>query len=127
MKYDLDVIDELLTRWHHWCNTLGDELELPKVVSACAMWSCGRNYDWQNGVQDAKIHETQMEAVHFAVEGMAHPWNAAVHERAKNLTMRPGARVFRSPRLPEGDAERGEVIAQAMEMLGGRLAAEGVI
>ena len=114
----LGIIDDLLCSWHKWADRWS-----PWVGhGSCAMFAgvkSSRQFDSEDDVADAAIHNTQMKAVDFHVSEMCDEYRTALQMCARNLST--GAAVWRSPRLPEDVEKCREVVTAAKVELLSRL------
>lgn len=126
------ILDDLLSRWHHWMKGKplngmdGNPDPLFKQANTRSGW------DSADDVLDREIEANIMAAVDFHVSGdqrgqggLAEPYRSAIYILARNCYT--GRKVWISPRLPRDPLERGRVIAEARAKLTGKLIAAGVM
>lgn len=132
MAHEFDVLDDLLSRWHHWMK--GKPLNGADHVADPTFKEANTRGTWDSASeildreQEAKI----MATVDFQVSGdsrgqggMAEPYRSAIYCLARNCYT--GRKVWMSPRLPKDAQERGVVILEARNILTRRLMAAGVM
>lgn len=125
------ILADLLAAWHKWAAGWAGVA----AYGSCAMFTgvrSSRQWDSANDVVDGDLHNSQMQAVEFAINGdergqgaMPNPYRTAIQIHARNLAT--GASVWSSPRLPVDPEELAIVRLEAMDMLTRRLLAAGVV
>lgn len=118
------VLDDLLSHWHRWQQLDSPAIGYVRTAAGCSQYRASRQYDDVNGSLDAELDNDTMEKVDFAATEMPDPYRSAIYAQAKCLSL--GLAVFRSPRVPEGEA--GQIILRgARQMLIARLISAGVM
>lgn len=119
-------LDHLLILWHNW-QRAGKVARgyNDRTAVAGERYRTSRQHDDWNGKLDEDLDESRCKEVDFHVDSMQDPHRAAIYVLARNLTT--GRAVWLSPRLPSDKAERDELVAQARQILTGRLVSAGVI
>lgn len=126
------ILDDLLSRWHHWMKGKPlngvDRLDDPAFRDA----QNRSGWDSSSDIIDADLMAHTMRAIDFQVSGdsrgqggMPEPYRAAIYILARNCYT--GRKVWMSPRLPQDLIERGIVIMEARNILTRRLIAAGVM
>jgi len=119
------ALDDLLSRWHHWCMTERAAVGYEGVSAGFDGHQTSRQYDDQNGALDDAIENDIMVALNAIVENMAATAQLLLRDLARALCL--GVDVFRNPRLPANRAVREELLCQAREELVERLVSAGII
>ena len=119
------VLNDLLARWHIWSSSYSFGKGYPSVDSACRDSRTSRQYDDTNGALDAGVENRIMEAFDAAVWTIPQPHLTAIQFQARNFHARVA--VWKSPRLPEDDMERGVLLMEARNKLMRALARSGVM
>ena len=88
-------------------------------------YRASRQNDDTNGAFDAEMNSRTMRDVDFHVTEMRDPHRTAVYLNARNLAL--GLKVFRSPRLPQDEMACLKIIAEARDILMGKLEKAGVL
>lgn len=125
------ILDDLLARWHHRCDTYrigqvrGADPVFKNVISS-------RTWDSSDDLHEDAFMKRAMKAMDFAILGDKHaqggiqdPHKAALLILARNCYT--GRNVWLSPRLPKDPIERGTIILEARNELTRRLMAAGVM
>lgn len=118
-------LDGLLIIWHQYASADHVGQGYPSEAPGTKLHRTSRQYGYENGSIDAEVDASIGAAVEFAVSQMADPHGTAIHVNARNLVT--GVSVWRSPRLPAGDMERAQVVAEAREMLARKLQSAGLL
>lgn len=125
MTNDTDaILDDLLARWAWWLRPIRTGAGLPGSAAGCGGYRSSRQYDDANGALDDAVEHSLMKAVDAQIAMIPDPYRTGLHAEARRLVV--GADVFRSARLPEGEARR-VLIVEARGMLLGRLQRAGVV
>ena len=119
------VLNDLLARWHVWSSSYSFGKGYPSVDSACRDSRTSRQYDDTNGALDAGVENRIMEAFDAAVWTIEQPHLTALQFQARNFHARVA--VWKSPRLPDDDMERGVLLMEARNLLMRALARSGVM
>lgn len=119
------VLNDLLARWHVWSSSYCFGKGYPSVDSACRDSRTSRQYDDTNGALDAGVENRIMEAFDAAVWTIEQPHLTALQFQARNFHARVA--VWKSPRLPDDDMERGVLLMEARNKLMRALARSGVM
>lgn len=119
------VLNDLLARWHVWSSSYSFGKGYPSVDSACRDSRTSRQYDDTNGALDAGVENRIMEAFDAAVWTIEQPHLTALQFQARNFHARVA--VWKSPRLPDDDMERGVLLMEARNKLMRALARSGVM
>lgn len=117
-------LDEILASWHAWATGWTGVA----AHGACAMFAgfrSSRQWDGEDDIVDATIHNTKMKAVDFHVSELAPMHRTALQINARNLAT--GRSVWTSARLPADIHERARVLADARNALTNRLQNAGVM
>lgn len=125
------LISDLLASWHRWASGWSGVA----AHGSCAMFTdvrSSRQWDSANDVVDGSLHNSQMKAIEFAINGdergqgaMPDPYRTAISITARNLAS--GASVWSSPRLPKDTEELSVLVLEAKTMLLKRLYRAGVV
>lgn len=126
------ILDDLLSRWHHWMKEKPlngvDRLDDPAFRDT----STRSGWDSSSDIIDADLMSHTMRAIDFVVSGdmkgqggMQEPYRAAIYCIARNCYT--GRKVWMSPRLPQDPEERGVVLMEARNILTRRLISAGVM
>lgn len=118
------ILDGILCDWHRWATGWTGVA----AHGACAMFSghrSSRQWDGEDDLVDAAIHNTQMKAVDFHVSEMQPVHRTALQINARNLST--GRSVWNSARLPADVHARAVVLADARSALTKRLTDAGVM
>lgn len=118
------TLDDILSRWHHWQQGHVGVRGFGNRSLVTGDYRVSRQYDDANGALDAGIERSIMHDVDFAATELADPYRAAIYAQARCLSL--GLAVFRSPRVPEGEAGR-IVLATARRLMTQRLVSAGVM
>jgi hypothetical protein len=117
------IMDDLLSRWHSWCQGFRLSAQTMNPVFRQAKRAKGEQTleaisedAWLNGA---------MKALDFQVSEMQDPYRAAIYITARNCYT--GRSVWISPRLPKDATERAAIVAQARSMLLRRLLRAGIM
>lgn len=117
-------LDGLLADWHQWSNAY--QAVAAHGVSAMFVGvRSSRQWDTQDDVTDAGLHNGKMESVDFHVNQLIPLHRTALGIQAKNLAT--GYSVWRSARLPEDVAQRAAILGEARGLLMARLVTAGVM
>jgi hypothetical protein len=119
-----EILDEILAKWHEWEKGYSP---LPKTGTNPVFRNAksGRGWDTVDDIIDGEISSDIMKAVDFQVSEIAEPHRSAIYENARNCAT--GQTVWRSPRLPADQLERGVIVLEARNQLMRRLMAAGVL
>lgn len=126
MTNDADqILDDLLSRWHAWAQ--GERFGRGHADRALVAgdYRPSRQYDDENGKLDDDLHAMRSRQVNVEVRKMQDPHRAAIYCNARNLYT--GREVWISPRLPQGRAERMEILEMARGQLVRLLISSGVM
>lgn len=125
MKDDTkELLDDLLVQWHKWAKGYTPV----STHSACAMFKgskSSRQWDSESEVLDGDLHNEQMKMLDFHINELCDVYRTALQINARNLYT--GKSVWSSPRLPEDQKQRQEILADARNSLCIRLRIAGVI
>lgn len=105
------ALDDLLERWHRWCQAQRVTSGLPSRSASCWDYSPGRSYDDDNGANDARIEAQIMRGVDEQVWRLHDPHRTAILVHARNL--HSGVSVWASARLPAHAATRERILVEA--------------
>jgi len=119
------ALNELLSSWHSWQAPYSQGRGYPGTAAGMEQYRASRQYDDENGALDAQLHSQTMRTVGFEVWQMVSPWRDAILINARNLAL--GMTVFRSPRLPDCDMRRAEILVEARDKLALRLEKAGLL
>jgi hypothetical protein len=118
------IIDDLLARWHRWCDRPPIEGGYPTECPSCRGYRTSKQYDDTNGALDTDIEGRMMigldALIHSTLEGV---YLTAIQCNARNLAI--GAAVFRTPRISAEDMQAR--IGEARSMLAKALGQSGII
>ena len=117
-------LDELLADWFKWSNAY----QAVAAHGSSAMFTgvkSSRQFDSEDDVIDAGLHNGKMEAVDFHVNQLIPLHRTALGLQARNLST--GYSVWRSARLPEDVAQRAAILGEARGLLMARLVTAGVM
>ncbi len=117
-------LDGILCDWHRWASGWTGVA----AHGACAMFAgfrSSRQWDGDDDIADATIHNTKMKAVDFHVSELVPMHRTALQIQARNL--HTGRSVWSSARLPADVKERAVVLADARVALTKRLTSAGVL
>lgn len=117
------VLDDLLSRWHHWCSSKPSSRGYAPKSLVCGDYKVSRQYDDSNGALDSDLESSTMKVVDFQVSEVPDPYRSCIHALARSLCC--GYAVWTSPRVPY--EQRQEVEAQARARITARLVAAGVM
>lgn len=126
------ILDDLLSRWHHWMKEKPlngiDRLDDPAFRET----QNRSGWDSADDIIDAELNATTMQAIDFHVSGdgrgqggMPEPYRAAIYCIARNCYT--GRKVWLSPRLPRDADERAVLLLESRNMLTQRLIRAGVM
>ena len=118
MKRDIDLIELLCLWWRHesqWTPVEGYPRECPSTAG----YRASRQYDDQNGSQEADARSQLAVHIGHIVAAIEEPYRSALHMVARNRSS--GVSVWVSPRLPADKDARAAVVAEAMELFAGAL------
>ena len=118
MRRDRDAIG-LLVLWYR-CEQSGALriLGFPAECPSTQGYRTSRQYDDINGAAETDERGEMAKAVGQAVNSLHEPYRTALYFLARNNAT--GAAVWRSPRLPEGDALES-VVSEALALFQERL------
>jgi len=119
------ILDDLLSRWHHWQATSPAKGGYPSRSAGMDDWRCSRQYDADNGALDGELEGSTMRGIDFQVSEMHDPHRTAIYLNARNLST--GVKVFRSLRLPQDFAACALIVGEARAILLIRLTAAGIV
>lgn len=129
---EIDVnqaLNDLLRQWHGHCLGYSMGKGYPSIDSACRYSRTSRQYDYENGAMDAAVDSKIMEAFDAVIWTLPNtdkqPYLTALQFQARNFNSR--AQVWKSPRLPSDEIERGVILMEARNMLMRALARSGVM
>lgn len=126
MGNDIDaILDDLLSRWHHWSSQHEHVSGFSGVSAAFRLFRVSRQYDDTNGALDDDVEHSIMAAVHGCIEAVEQPWRTAIYIDARNL--HTGISVWSSPRIPQEPIEREQFVADSRVMLAAQLHRFGVM
>ncbi len=110
----------LLVLWHR-IEESGElaSLGYPSECPSCAPYRTSRQYDSDNGAFEIEARGRLALHVGAIVRAMPEPHRTALYVLARNRAT--GVSVWRSPRLPDDEQRRAEVVSEALEMFGARL------
>lgn len=114
-------IDHLLASWHQWASSERWGNGYPSVAAGCGQYRASKQYDDTNGALDMAADVAQAQVVDSIIRTIHNPHNAALHMEARCLAT---ARVWRSARVDQADAER--IVREARAMLWMGLVEEGL-
>ncbi len=125
------LISDLLASWHKWASGWSGVA----AHGSCAMFTgvrSSRQWDSANDVVDGSLHNDQMKAIEFAINGdergqgaMPDPHRTAICIAARNLSS--GTFVWSSPRLPNDPEELSILVLESKTLLLKRLINAGVL
>ena len=118
------ILDDILSRWHQWSKSYS----VVRVAGSDPMFrnaKAGRGWDTTDEILDSEINAKIMKSVDFQVGEMQEPHRSAIYENARNCAT--GHSVWRSPRLPACQLERGVIVVEARNQLMRRLMAAGIL
>ena len=118
------LLDDVLCEWHRWATGWTGVA----AHGACAMFAgfrSSRQWDGEDDIADATIHNTKMKAVDFHVSELVPMHRTALQINARNLST--GRSVWTSARLPSDIHERARVLADARNTLMQRLVQAGIM
>lgn len=128
MTNDTDaILDDLLCKWAQWVRPITTSTGHQHHAAGCGAYRTSRQYDDTNGALDDDLDHMICKAVDGHVGAMPNepePYRLAIHAEARRLVV--GVDVFRSARLPTGEARRA-LIVTARGMLVRRLTGAGVM
>lgn len=128
MTNDSDaILDDLLARWAWWLRPVHVGHGHERKSAVCGDYRSSRQYDDANGALDEQAEHTAMKAVNEQVDRLPdepRPLRTAIYADGRRLVV--GVDVYRSPRLPQGEARR-VVIAAARCLLVERLTRAGLM
>lgn len=113
MQRDFDPLELLALWWkaeRTWTPVNGYPVECP----SCRDYRTSRQHDDTNGADETDARGMLIRHVGEVVQQIDEPFRTALYLVARNHAT--GAQVWRSVRLPEGDAERAEVVAEAVSI-----------
>lgn len=116
-------LDEILSEWHRWMRSYSPSLGYSPRAAGFAMYRASRQYDHDDGRDDES--EEMSQAVDAEVSKMADPHRSAIHMAARNLCT--ARNVWVSARVQACGRDADQVIAEARQMLWGRLVAVGMV
>lgn len=126
------VLDDLLSRWHHWMK--GKPINGVDRMDDPAFRSAGTRSGWDsaNDVLDRELEIHIMRAIDFHVGGdeqgqggLPEPYRSVAYQLARNCYT--GCKVWLSPRVPKCPHERGILIQETRNRLTRSLIASGVM
>ncbi len=86
----------------------------PPVCPSTAGWLASRQWDADNGAFETDERGSLAAEVGRIVSEMAEPYKSALYVLARNRAT--GLTVWRSPRLPEDETKRAEIVGEALAM-----------
>lgn len=113
------ILNDLLGRWHRWACDYRTAVGYPTAAAYLAQYRTSRQYDDVNGALDGDVENCIMSGVDGCLNSVPQPYRNALHLNARNLVT--GLTVWRSPRLPDDDMARAQLVAEARAMLLKRL------
>jgi len=116
-----EQIDHWLGSWHQWCSSVRGARGYPGTAAGCSMYRASRQHDDSNGALDHAADSAESQAVDSVISRITQPHNAALHMEARCIAT---ARVWRSARVDQADAER--IVREAREMLWMGMEREGL-
>lgn len=119
------ALNQILSDWHQWQIGYRHGKGFPGTASGMSWYRASRQNDDTNGAFDAEMNSRTMRDVDFHVTEMRDPHRTAVYLNARNLAL--GLKVFRSPRLPQDEMACLKIIAEARDILMGKLEKAGVL
>lgn len=121
-------LNDLLSRWHAHCQGYSSGKGYPSADAVCKHAKTSSVWDGWNGAQDeatAKMIMAEFDAAMWDIPNHPRPYLTALQFQARNLYT--GHQVWKSPRLPADDIERGVLIMEARVLLMKGLARRGVL
>lgn len=119
------ALNQILAEWHRFQEPYSQGKGFPGTAAGMEQYRASRQYDDENGALDAQLHSQTMRTVGFEVWQMVSPWRDAILINARNLAL--GMTVFRSPRLPDCEMRRAEILVEARDKLALRLEKAGLL
>lgn len=119
------ALNQILSDWHQWQIGYSHGKGFPGTAAGMEQYRVSRQYDFDNGAMDAELHGSTMKAIDFQVSEMVDPFRTAIYLNARNIAVK--CNVFRSPRLPQDEIACLKIIAEARDILIGRLEKAGVM
>jgi hypothetical protein len=119
-----EILDSLLGEWHRWSKGF----QVVAGHGTSAMFTgvrSSRQWDSEHDVVDGALHNEQMKAVDFHIGELCDNFRTALGINARNIVT--GKSVWSSPRLPENQKDRCELLANARFELVIRLRSAGII
>lgn len=110
-----EVVNDLLSRWHHWANQFTLVAGFNTCSSAMQQFRASRQYDSENGALDQDVENRIMAAVDACIDRVHQPYRTALWINARNLNT--GVAVWRSARLPIDEMQRALMVAEARAKL----------
>ena len=120
-----EALDDLLSRWDNWLHPVQISRGYAHSSAEGALYRTSRQYDDANGALDDAIEHQVMQGVQACVEKLDTQHRVAIHIEARNLRL--GLSVWRSPRLPENEAQARQVIRAARAALLSQMLRAGII
>lgn len=109
---DIDPIELLVLWWRAergWTPVEGYPVECPSTRG----WRASRQYDDGNGAFDTDARGALIRRIGHAVAAIPQPYQTALYLLARNRAT--GAQLWRSPRLPDDEQDRAEIVAEAVQ------------
>lgn len=119
------VLDRYLVLMHEYTSTYRVGRGYPSQAAGTEGYRVSRQYDYDNGAIDDDADDIVGAAVTRIVENMQDPHRNYLYNEARSL--KTGAKVWTSARLPICPVERSLIRMEARNMLWRKMQAAGIV